>query len=357
MKFKHITQTLLFLAFLFLVSCEKEIVFKDDEIKPMLVVNGLVVSGDTISVTLSKSKSKVDDSYYSKALTNAKVDLYVNDVLAETLMPVKEKVYGSDEPVAVGKYKANILGEAGKSYRLEILADGYGLVSCETTVPNPVEIVVWDTTTVNNSSEWNVQSKTEYNIQFDDNSQQHNYYQLQAKLTEGYELLGYMPDGSVIHSDTIVIMPEKYEWVEILNPQLNEAINEADEFITGTPENRYAIFNDDSFNGNKMKLRFELGYSSYYYGSNQYSNNTNFRIRDVSLYSLSKEYYDYLNTANLHFWFHEDFFSEPVQVYSNINGGIGIWGSASRSSFTIQEGTYPIDDKVYVERDFSYGYY
>lgn len=357
MKLKQLISVLFSVSFLFLISCEKEIVFKGDEIEPMLVVNGLVVSGDTVTVKLSKSRSKLQDRYASSVITNAQVDLYVNDVFTETLTPVKEMVYGSDVPLALGKYQATVLGEAGKSYRLQILADGFNPVSCETIVPDPIEILDWDTITAINTGSYGYLGRPEFSLEIDDNGQHHNYYQLQSKSIEGQEMVGYMPDGTIIHSDTVLIRPEQYEWVEILNAQLNDAINEADELITGTPDNRFAIFNDDSFNGEKMKLRFELGYSSYAHGYSIYDNGANFRIRDIYLYSLSEEYYKYLNTANLHFWFDEDFFSEPVQVYSNIIGGIGIWGSASYSSFSLQEGDYPVDDKVYVERDYSHGYY
>ncbi|HYQ55778.1 MAG TPA: DUF4249 domain-containing protein [Draconibacterium sp.] len=358
MKLKQLISVLFSVSFLFLISCEKEIVFKGDEIKPMLVVNGLVVSGDTVTVRLSESRSKIEDRHISSVIANAKVDLYVDDVYAETLTPVKEMVYGSDVPLELGKYKATVLGEAGKTYRLEILADGFNTVRCETTVPDPVEILAWDSTTVFNTDSYGSSGRSEFSLEFDDNGQQHNYYQLQSKSIQGQEMLGHMPDGTIIHSDTVLIRPQQYESVEILNTQLNDAINEADELITGTPDNRFAIFNDDSFNGEKMKLRFVPGYNYYtYYGNISYDNSASFRIRDIYLYSLTEEYYNYLNTANLHFWFDEDFFSEPVQVYSNINGGIGIWGSANYASFSILEGIYPMDDKIYVEDGYSYGYY
>lgn len=359
MKFKQILPALIFATFLFLISCEKEIEFKGDEIKPLLVVNGLVIPGDTVSVKLSKSRSKLEDDFYYQIVTNAKVDLYVDDVFVETLTPVKEMVYGSDDPVTLGKYKATVLGEAGKSYRLEILADGFSPVSCVTTVPDPVEILAWDTTFNRDYNDGGYSTKNEFSVEFDDNGQQHNYYQLQSGSIEGHELVGYLPDGTTIYSDTVVVWPQMNEWLDILNAQLNDAINEADEFISGTPDNRFAIFKDDSFSGKKMKLRFQVGHNSYYYGSvnNGNENSGNFKLRDIYLYSLSKEYYEYLNTMNLHFWFDDDFFSEPVQVFSNIKGGVGIWGSATYSSFSVLEGNYPLDDKVYVDNDGSYGYY
>ena len=357
MRFKQITTVLFSVFFLFLISCEKEIVFKGDEIKPMLVVNGLVVLGDTVTVRLSRSSSMLDDGKTSLVVANAKVDLYVDDEFAETLTPVKEMVYGLETPAAMGKYKSSVIGEAGKSYRLEIVADGLNPVSCETTVPEPVEILNWDTATVRNTGTYSTSWKTQANVEFDDNGQQNNYYRVESKCIEGEELSGYMPDGTIVYNDTVMIRPQRFEWVEIKNAELNDAINEADELITGAPDNRFTIFNDDSFNGERMKLRFDLRNNSFFYYRNSTSDDSaDFRNRDIYLYSLSEEYYEYLYTANLHYWLDEDFFSEPVPVFSNIKGGVGIWGAVSYSSFSVLEGNYPLDDKVYVQSD-NFGYY
>nr|WP_319572805.1 DUF4249 domain-containing protein [uncultured Draconibacterium sp.] len=357
MRFKQITTVLFSVFFLFLISCEKEIVFKGDEIKPMLVVNGLVVLGDTVTVRLSRSSSMLDDGKTSLVVANAKVDLYVDDEFAETLTPVKELVYKAETPVAIGKYKSSVIGEAGKSYRLEILADGFNPVSCETTVPEAIEIIAWDTTTVRNVDGYSTSWKTPANVEFDDNGQQHNYYRVESKCIEGEELYSYMPDGTMVHNDTVMIRPQRFEWVEIKNAELNDAINEADELITGAPYNRFSIFKDDSFNGERMKLRFDLWNNSYFYDRNSTSDDSaDFRNHDIYLYSLSEEYYEYLYTANLHYWLDEDFFSEPVPVFSNIKGGVGIWGAVSYSSFSVLEGNYPLDDKVYVQSD-NFGYY
>ena len=57
----------------------------------------------------------------------------------------------------------------------------------------------------------------------------------------------------------------------------------------------------------------------------------------VELQSLSYEYYMYLKTreANSNMSSFEESFSEPVQIYTNVIGGIGILGSYSSSVFTI----------------------
>ncbi|MFV0589761.1 MAG: DUF4249 domain-containing protein [Draconibacterium sp.] len=361
MKNKYIFLSLLCpVVFLFFISCEKEVEFKGDELDPLIVVNGIVTEGDTVAVLLTKSKSVFEEEYLYTFVTNAEVNLYVNDVFAETLTPQKAEAWDTGELYDTGEYAGSVKAVAGKTYRLEIAVDGFDPISCETTVPKPVEILAWDTTSVGETGYSGFASITEFNVEFNDNGQQHNYYRIQSTSKGGRERIRYTPDGTMQYTDTIVIEPESSEWIDILNAQLNDAINDADEFISGTPDNRFAIFKDDSFNGSKMKLRFQIRNNFYYYypamGSSNESDG-NFRERNISLFSLSKEYYEYLNTANLHYYFEDDFFSEPVQVYSNIKGGIGIWGAVARTSFSVLEGNYPLDDKVYVERDgYYYGY-
>ncbi len=43
-------------------------------------------------------------------------------------------------------------------------------------------------------------------------------------------------------------------------------------------------------------------------------------------------------------------FAEPVPVYSNVKGGMGIFGSVAGSSVTSVLGEYPMDGKTYVDQ-------
>jgi hypothetical protein len=54
----------------------------------------------------------------------------------------------------------------------------------------------------------------------------------------------------------------------------------------------------------------------------------------VTLQSLSPSYYMYLKTREANS--DSDLFTEPVQIYTNIKGGIGIFGSYSNSTHRIE---------------------
>ncbi|MDR2621646.1 MAG: DUF4249 domain-containing protein, partial [Dysgonamonadaceae bacterium] len=53
----------------------------------------------------------------------------------------------------------------------------------------------------------------------------------------------------------------------------------------------------------------------------------------VTLQSLSPSYYMYLKTRDANS--ESNFFTEPVQIYTDIKGGIGIFGNYSNSIYRI----------------------
>ena len=88
--------------------------------------------------------------------------------------------------------------------------------------------------------------------------------------------------------------------------------------------NRFNVFNDDLFNGKQYSLTFSVADNIDVYKSGK-SPLVIKRELYVDLQSISREYYLYLQTrSNAK---NNNFFSEPVQVYTNIDGGMGILGS------------------------------
>ena len=51
----------------------------------------------------------------------------------------------------------------------------------------------------------------------------------------------------------------------------------------------------------------------------------------VQLKSVSEDYFNYFNTVSLQSWTSGDPFSEPVQVYSNVQDGFGIFAGYQSS--------------------------
>jgi len=69
---------------------------------------------------------------------------------------------------------------------------------------------------------------------------------------------------------------------------------------------------------------------------------------------LSKELYRYEQTsANAEYDSFDGLFSEPVQVICNIDGGIGVFGGATKKTYIMPEprfGTFSHDDGYYFKK-------
>lgn len=323
---------------------------------PKIVVNGLLTAGTKISANIFQSRSLLSGKGYFESLPNAQADLYVDGAFVETLKyegkidtfykhldyNVLEKI-----PYENGFYSSEIIAEPGKTYKLEVSCPGMNPVNCETTVPEPVEILSVDTITQAVEQEWGTLQFFNIKIKFKDPGNRKNYYRFQMNNLNGF-VLTHQNNNNIVYTDTVVIRKEQGIGYYTDDPIFKNSDSEANDIVMGTPDNRYAIFDDSQISGQEHTLK--IYFSSYpfdLYGA-EYGN---FLIQQLILYSIPKEYFDYLNTANYHFWFEDDYFSEPVPVYSNVNGGLGIWSAVSISQHNITKGTYPMPGKSYIDYD------
>jgi hypothetical protein len=65
--------------------------------------------------------------------------------------------------------------------------------------------------------------------------------------------------------------------------------------------------------------------------------------------TLSKEFFLFSRSLEQQDLVQDNPFAEPVPVYSNVAGGLGIFGSAASSGKSFIFGEYPIDGKTYID--------
>lgn len=350
---------LIMLCALLFSSCEKTIDFDGEGTAPMIVVNGLVVPGKPIEVSVSKSQSLLAGSYFFEFLIDAKVDLYVDGEYVETL--IAEQSDEPDNPYYDTGYrkwffKGQTIAENGKTYRLEVTNDGLQAVNCETTVPEPVQLIAVDTATEFIPVDYGTQEMLGVKIKFVDNAENNNFYRVQIDQLSGVNKNYY--NGTEQNSDTVFLSKQLALYLNLFDPVFGSGTDEADEIVTGTPDNKYALFDDGKINGEEytVKVRIPQNYRNTYKADLLDEDSGNFNERQIVLYSLSREYYEYLRSATNHLYYADDYFSEPVPVYSNVNGGIGIFAALDSASYSILAGTYPIEGKVYIDNYYNGGY-
>ena len=155
----------------------------------------------------------------------------------------------------------------------------------------------------------------EFRVKFKDNPDKNNYYLLAPKQIEIYTYYDYEED--TIISDTMQFMM----YFESNDPSAIENLWD-----------KGVLFNDNLFNGNTYEFVFST--ERYFYDTS---------LIWFNLKSISEDYFKYLATCNKHMEANWDPFMEKISVYSNVKGGVGIFGGYSLAADTINV----YDDGVY----------
>lgn len=271
--FRILSFILIVLTSVIFFQCEKYIEF-DDEIKdPKIVLNSQINPDSSFKVNLTRSLSVIDDGELS-VIENALVEVYdQNNTFLEQLTYIGDGNY-------LGMQKPSV----GQSYSVSAQANNYENVSAITSVPPSVPIIAVDTFSFSDPSRGDLMS---ISIQFNDPSGD-NYYVLE--VLEGDTAFGAYYYPMYFTSDDIAL--------DLGNDNYTSA----------------ATFTDELFDGSSKTLEIELQNVSMYVD-----------YLEIRLTSASKDLYDYERTQEAYQFSNGDPFAQPVQVYSNIEGGFGIF--------------------------------
>lgn len=279
------------------LSCEQSIEVKLPSVDEKIAVKGLFSTDKVFSLEISHSKH-IFDTTSTFHLDNVVVDLYENKTFIETLENKGSFIYGLKFESPSG-YKCS---EKNK-YTINVSADGFETVFAENTIPEPVQILMVDTSTViAELPDWYFGHLGTYNhpvpllecrIRFIDPPDVQNYYVLKV------EGLYYVSYDQIVEFYTDKPVCFGFECLNI-----NRVVYFSDKLIDGE-DYELVIFLE------KIKLR---------------RGKIHFK-----LYSLSREYYLFSKSLNMKPKRYNYPFTEPVQVYSNIQNGVGIFAGASVS--------------------------
>ncbi len=245
------------------------------EVDPAILVP-VVVGGDTIS-------------YIEKGLNSAQVIL--NDGQKDLILPynIKQNKYSGKNDLK------NPFIVVGKTYTLKVIANGMS-AEASTSIPNEIpQLELLDFTLKKNTG-----FQTNYE----------NSLKLRANDTEN--LLNYALFASSVSIDSV--------------PLVDKNGNKTGKFKVNNIENR--IFFDDfrSFSSTNYKLPIEiLGTGNINGGSAGNTKDPYFSRLYVDLRKTDKNYFEYerFRRSNRS----GNPFTEPTPLFSNIKGGLGVFGS------------------------------
>jgi hypothetical protein len=322
-----------FLFFLVLfTSCIKDNI-KISDTGRKITINGLLTTDSLLNVRISRSTYLTDksaasfDSLYS--INDAKVVIYHNDDITDSLDYSFIHSYAAsdfqDDMYNKGNYLSrNLIPVPGNKYKIVVNVPGLPMASSSIIIPNLVKIERVDTSRIivpypDPDNPTNIHLTC--NIEFNDPGDETNYYLFSIfKIQNFYSFrdchtLGFLCNDPIVE--------------EKLTTGMGSSV--------GNDPLRGIVFSDKTINGQKYNFTVtiggnDLGEPFRSDGSDPgdpYSHNKSVYFR---LYSITEDYFKYLQTLNKYSKSYDNPLSDPVQVYSNVTGGNGIFAGAAVSS-------------------------
>jgi len=352
--------TVITLSIFTILSCSKEIEFNGKLLDPKLVVNSICALDSTFVVEVSESKAIPGYESSFRKITDATVKLYVDGIETEKL------VFDSTDRISQGTsyitksafYMGKTLVGSGKNYKIEVSHPDYSAKATgEMKIGKRVPILNISTDSIpylDNLSR--NRQKTKVTIKFSDPVDEENFYRLVLNYRIGKNQWYENEKGDTIKLVQVMDYVYVYSTIESDDPVFSSK-EDADELLFGsTNYSGLTLFPDELFNGKTYDLNFYLNENVFWHFDQEGMDVTrgDFYIVTIELQSLTKESYFYTKSLGSFDWISDGLLTEPVQVYSNIENGIGIFGGCSSSISTIKKGEYPIEGVDYYFGQSSY---
>lgn len=269
-----------------IISCKKVIDLELPYTDPRIVVNSFFTDNSPIKVHLSESLGILKNNF--PECTDASVIVRENGIIIDTMYQES------------GYYYSHIQAEKNKKYALEIIAPGMETVLCEDLIPEKTILqsyVCADSIYIDGDGF----IINELKLDFEDPAGP-SFYEVELKaVVNNYETgVWFMKN-----SDPIITTTGLLDY----NP-------------------RTIIFPDDMFDGKHCSVKIYFATRDY----RDYKLKIIFRSVSASYYKYKEKQFAYL------FSLENDIFrgmSEPINLYSNITGGYGIFAGYSTDEKTI----------------------
>ena len=306
-----------------LYGCNREIDFDFPDAEPAIVVNSIITPESPISVSVSAVMPIAPDSYnvvndtdeygtiHSQhvpkpkyCIEDASVLIYEDGVLLCSLEYTEDGYYVSD------KYP-----KVGSTYTLIVNAPGYKECKATTTLYSmPVLGNMSFLDTVSVDQEGFPLSKLSFTIK--DNDPNHNFYEVSCRaVSDKYDV--------------------EYEWIYFNSSRNTDKVLTQSESL---PFNdRVLLFTDEYFSNSSYNLDVIYRYNPYV-AMAKYD-------LEITIKTISESYYEYLRSRMMQAYQEESLFeylanyeslsATPVDIYSNIENGYGVFASYSTMTDTI----------------------
>lgn len=314
-------------------SCMKEVDLEHLRPDPKLVLNSVASQGEPLKASLSRTWFYTDN-YPNVTIEDAKLNLYVNDrLIGEMNWEVEESEYYS-----TANYVSSYIPVAGDKIRIEAEKDGFRGVMAEDVIPGKPALKKLVGETYKEDSPYYSSEKRRYKVTFSDDPRANDCYLISFSL-------GRPTYDHENNQGSVPTFTGEYSWSQeyidfTSDPVFSDKISILDRVLGNDWLSGYGgrPFSDELFNGKEYTMTLDSNSGSYTYWPYEEEQMPD-SIR-VYLYAISEPYYKYLSAVaslsdgSLNNDLADIGLAEPVRVFSNIKGGLGIFGTACVDSLT-----------------------
>lgn len=277
-------------------SCEKTLDINLDYENPKLVLIGYFNPDEPFAIDLSESKLIIEE-IKKDIVADALVEVYSNNKFIEKLIYDKNsgRYIGSQYPVTY------------QLYTVKISHPNYKNIKASCFIPKPVSFIIVDSKSHENTT------IEEVRIRIKDPANERNYYRLivEEEWNDYISKTKKYLYPVLISSDNII---------------KGKGDLDADNYMHANARNIYNIFTDGMINGKEYEFTFSFHHQPY--------KNMDVNVY-ISLVSINKDYFDFLNSHEAQINSGLIPFSEPVKLFTNVEGGIGVLGGYSTTQLEL----------------------
>ena len=284
-----------------LVACEEPVELSTEAIAPKMVVNGTFTPSQPFQISLTKNKDLLTNQP-TEFITNARVS-----ILNEQGVLLKDLVY-TDNALLSYYSSPSFKPTNGATYQIEIQAPSFPTISAQDYIPMPVALNALEIDTLLvNTSEANPVYAVALTTTFSDPIGADNYYHLQLFYKS---IEGKTNSSGFVQNTEEGLMPLTTLEIQKDNPSLLMDFNK-----------NGVLFDDASFNGAKTQLKFYASLDKKEAGA--------YPKIIGELRTVSKNYYQYYTSITHQLANQDRPFVEPINVFTNIENGLGIFAGFS----------------------------
>lgn len=355
MKFLGFFLTLLMLG----SSCTKEIPVDENYQSSRLVLNSVFnLEDDTLKAFITQTQRIAGfTSDYTK-INDAKIYLHEKDRIVGEFV-VNDVVLDKNQYTSgygTRYILENVDFSTASTYSISVQHPKFGNAIAKTSFPRPVaieSIQLRDRRVFDNNYQ-ELRDVIVADITFTDPAGEDNYYQIsnssnvmaRVYINGYYNSLGeyVYPEESGI--DTLILWTNN----QFSDIQVDPLMNPGEGEIFDDSENMFQLFSGELIDGETYTLSYVVNDNGTLLSDLDTVAGEFFKV-NIAMRSIPKDLYLYYLSAESFYWNDEMPFVEPVQVFSNVENGVGIVAGYHLSTAEHIYGNDSLPGKTYIDRD------